>query len=110
MWGGLVRRSFRFARGRYGIEVNPVPFGGQARRGQRRVDYERLTCLSVTDKFAGLLFLFFLNIWFAHDRRPAKMLVLWEAGETPALPRNCKRGNRDRSLGCRKERSWEGRL
>jgi len=27
------------------------------------------------------------------------MLVLWEAGENPALPRNCKRGHRNRSLG-----------
>src|ERR1017187_781216 len=25
--------------------------------------------------------------------------VLWEAGANPALPRNCKRGQRDRSLG-----------
>src|SRR5713101_4652494 len=24
---------------------------------------------------------------------------LWEAGANPALPRNCKRGNRNRSLG-----------
>jgi hypothetical protein len=24
---------------------------------------------------------------------------LWEAGENPALPRNCKRGNRDWPLG-----------
>jgi hypothetical protein len=27
------------------------------------------------------------------------MLVLWEAGENPALPRNCKRGQRNRPLG-----------
>ncbi len=33
---------------------------------------------------------------------------LWEAGENPALPRNCKRGNRNRSLGITKP--WEGRL
>jgi hypothetical protein len=33
--------------------------------------------------------------------------VLWEAGATPALPRNCKRGNRNRSLG---GTTWEGRL
>jgi len=24
---------------------------------------------------------------------------LWEAGANPALPRNCKRGHRNRSLG-----------
>src|SRR6266849_8374842 len=42
-------------------------------------------------KFAGLLFLLFLKIRFAHDRRPATP-ALWEAGANPALPRNCKRG------------------
>jgi hypothetical protein len=36
---------------------------------------------------------------------------LWEAGENPALPRNCKRGNRDWPLGDnRKRKTWEGQL
>jgi len=30
----------------------------------------------------------------------------WEAGATPALPRNCKRGHRSRPP----EELWEGRL
>jgi len=33
--------------------------------------------------------------------------VLWEAGANPALPRNCMRGQRKRSLGIT---TWEGRL
>jgi hypothetical protein len=60
----------------------------------------------VPRKFAELSFLLFLNIWFAHDRSPGETLALWEAGETPALPRNCKRGHRNRSLG----KTWEGLL
>jgi len=36
--------------------------------------------------------------------------ILWEAGATPALPRNCKRGQRNRSLGMPEMTTWEGRL
>jgi len=28
-----------------------------------------------------------------------RLAALWEAGANPALPRNCKRGQRNRSLG-----------
>ena len=43
------------------------------------------------------------------------MPALWEAGGNPALPRNCKRGNRKRSLGTTfkgnlRGTTWEGRL
>jgi len=36
--------------------------------------------------------------------------ALWEAGANPALPRNCKRGQRNRSLGYLKMTTWEGRV
>ena len=51
-----------------------------------------LTCSHWQIKLGELLFLFFLNSRFAHDRSPVFIPELWEAGANPALPRNCKRG------------------
>ena len=57
----------------------------------------------------GAAVLLFLNLGsrMIVGRRDA---VLWEAGANPALPRNCKRGQRDRSLGMSEKTTWEGRL
>jgi hypothetical protein len=64
----------------------------------------------VTDKFAGLLFLFFLNIWFAHDRRPAKR---WRYGKRVKIPRCRATVSEEIAIGhwgSLKKKTWEGRL
>jgi hypothetical protein len=55
-----------------------------------------LTSTAMGKYISNIQFCSFQNIWFA---RPHHRGEEWEAGEKPALPRNCKRGNRDWPLG-----------
>ena len=59
---------------------------------QQRIDFHS----SVRVDFPNHLVLLFHNFF---GSRVLVNLTRREAGENPALPRNCKRGNRNRSLG-----------
>jgi len=50
-----------------------------------------LTSLRVPSKFQAPVFLFFQKFFGSHVS--VRTNRNWEAGENPALPRNCKRGN-----------------